>query len=164
MSPRVDAAPAPAPSAAPARKPARQKATKAQAELATTHDSLFDVALVPAAEGDSALVNTALVTPDEALVTARLASETLEGQIGLLARKPPMDKVGKAVLALLQAGGTLPVTAVAQRAGHPPTRADGFAAVLRQLLNHDGVQVLETLPDGRTLRLHTDLLRMQFGL
>jgi hypothetical protein len=48
--------------------------------------------------------------------------------------------------------------------GHPQGRADGFAAVLRQLLNYDGVQVLETLPDGRTLRLDTALLSEQFEL
>ncbi len=60
--------------------------------------------------------------------------------------------------------GTLPVAALAQRAGMPVTRGDGFAAVLRQLLNYDGVQVLETLPDGRTLRLHEALLREQFAL
>ncbi|MBP2364223.1 MULTISPECIES: hypothetical protein [Streptomyces] len=34
----------------------------------------------------------------------------------------------------------------------------------RQLLNYVGVQVLETLPDDRTLRLHTALLRDQFEL
>lgn len=54
---------------------------------------------------------------------------------------------------------------MAQRVGLPANRtADGFAAVLTQLLNHNGVQVLETLPDGRTLRLHTGLLRDQSEL
>ncbi|MBT2386649.1 BREX-2 system phosphatase PglZ [Streptomyces sp. ISL-11] len=144
-------------------KPHRQKPTKAQAELAEKHDSLFDVVLVPAGDGEDALVATALVAPDESLVAALVASETYQGQVGLLGRKPPQDKVEKALLALLGAG-TLPTTAVAQRVGYPATRADGFAAILRQLLNYDGVQVLETLPDGRTLRLHSDLLRMQFGV
>jgi hypothetical protein len=74
-----------------------------------------------------------------------------------------MDKVDQAIRVLLDAG-TLPATALAQRIGYPVTRADGFAAVLRQLLNYDGVQVLETLPDARTLRLHTALLRDQFEL
>lgn len=46
----------------------------------------------------------------------------------------------------------------------PPTRGDGFAAVLRQPLDYDGVQVLDTLPDGRTLRFHAALLRDQFDL
>ncbi|MFE7719144.1 hypothetical protein ACFU44_08870 [Nocardia rhizosphaerihabitans] len=53
---------------------------------------------------------------------------------------------------------------MAQRVGDPSTRANGFAAILGQLLNVDGVQVLETLADGRTLRLHVGLLRAQFGL
>jgi hypothetical protein len=74
------------------------------------------------------------------------------------------QQVHKALAALLDAGGTLPVTALAQRVGMPVTRGDDFAAVLRQLLNYDGVQVLETLPDGRTLRFHEALLREQFAL
>ncbi|NXY93920.1 BREX-2 system phosphatase PglZ [Streptomyces sp. BR123] len=158
------AVPQASPSPAPPDKPSRQKPTKAQAELAQTHDSLFDVSLVPAAEGEGALVTPVLVTPDEALVTALLASAAFQDQVGLLARKPPLDKLEKAILALLEAGGTLPVTAVAQRVGYPASRADGFAAVLRQVLNYDGVQVLQTLPDGRTLRLDRSLLQLQFGV
>ncbi|MEV6953322.1 BREX-2 system phosphatase PglZ [Streptomyces sp. NPDC051183] len=141
----------------------RHKPTKAQAELAQTHDSLFDVALVPAAEHEDALVTPVLVAPDDALISALLTSEAFQDQVGLLARKPPMDKLEKAIRALLEAG-TLPVTAVAQRVDYPATRADGFAAVLRQLLNYDGVQVLQTLPDGRTLRLDRSLLQLQFGV
>ncbi|GAA1555970.1 BREX-2 system phosphatase PglZ [Streptomyces globosus] len=158
------AVPQASPPPAPPEKPSRQKPTKAQAELAQTHDSLFDVSLVPAAEGEGALVTPVLVAPDEALVTALLASEAFQDQVGLLARKPPLDKLEKAILALLEAGGTLPVTAVAQRVDYPATRADGFAAVLRQVLNYDGVQVLQTLPDGRTLRLDRGLLQLQFGV
>ncbi|MET8676832.1 BREX-2 system phosphatase PglZ [Streptomyces sp. NPDC004647] len=150
-----------------ARKPTRQKPSKAQADLAQTHDSLFDVTVVPAPEGGETLVTPALVAPAERLVAALFASAAFRDQLELLARKPrerDMDKFQQAVGALLDAGGTLPVTALAQRVDFPATRADGFAAVLRQLLNYDGVQVLETLPDGRTLRLHQGLLREQFGL
>lgn len=138
------------------------KSQKKQAELARTHEALFDVGLTTG--GDDALLTPTLVSRTEALVTALLDSETYQGQLGGLARKPQQEQVHKAVAALLEAGGTLPVTALAQRAGMPVTRGDGFAAVLRQLLNYDGVQVLETLPDGRTLRLHEALLREQFGL
>ncbi|MDB1088737.1 BREX-2 system phosphatase PglZ [Streptomyces sp. ACA25] len=154
---------APLPAAAPGR-PARRKPTKEQDRLASTHQSLFDVALVPSGDHEGTLVSAAPVDPDDALVEALLTSEPFQGQIGLLARKPPMDKVRRAVLALLDAGGTLPVTALAQRVSYPVTRADGFAAILRQLLNYDGVQVLETLPDGRTVRLDLPLLRVQFDL
>ncbi len=104
------------------------------------------------------------MSPDTVLITALLESDTYQAQLGLLGRKPRQEHVEKALAALLEAGGTLPVTALAQRSGQQPTRGSGFAAVLRQLLNYDGVQVLETLPDGRTVRLHPDLLRLQFGL
>ncbi|MFE0785276.1 BREX-2 system phosphatase PglZ [Streptomyces mutabilis] len=138
------------------------KAKKEQAEVARMHEALFDVALT--AGGDDALLTPTVVSRTETLVTALLDSETYQAQLGGLARKPQQEQVHKALVALLDAGGTLPVTALAQRAGMPVTRGDGFAAVLRQLLNYDGVQVLETLPDGRTLRLHEALLREQFAL
>ncbi|GLZ07282.1 hypothetical protein Acsp03_47480 [Actinomadura sp. NBRC 104412] len=97
------------------------------------------------------------------VATALLASETFRQQLDLVSRKPPLGKIEAAVRALLESG-TLPVTALAQRVEYPITRADGFAAVLGQVLNYDGVQVLETLPDGRTLRLNTALLREQFDV
>ncbi|MER6128692.1 BREX-2 system phosphatase PglZ, partial [Streptomyces sp. NPDC001795] len=141
------------------------KKTKNEAELAKSHEALFDVTLVPSGSEDGALLSAAPVSPGDALVDALLKSEVFTAQVQLLARKPDLARVEKAVHALLDAGGTLPMTALAQRVGLPANRpADGFAAVLRQLLNHDGVQVLETLPDGRTLRLHTGLLRDQFEL
>ncbi|MEU2447310.1 BREX-2 system phosphatase PglZ [Streptomyces althioticus] len=147
---------------APAPKKPTGKAKKQQAEVARTHDTLFDVALTTG--GDDALLTPTVVSRTETLVTALLESETYQAQLGGLARKPPQEQVHKALAALLDAGGTLPVTALAQRVGMPVARGDGFAAVLRQLLNYDGVQVLETLPDGRTLRLHEALLREQFAL
>ncbi|MFE3070568.1 BREX-2 system phosphatase PglZ [Streptomyces sp. NPDC059247] len=147
-----------------AKRPARPKAREEQERLARTHDALFDVVLAPAQDHEDALVTVTPVDPDDALVARLFDSETFRGQIGLLARRPPMDKVEQAIRSLIDAGGTLPVTALAQRVSYPPTRADGFAAVLRQLLNYDGVQVLETLPDGRTVRLDLPLLRVQFGL
>ncbi|MFI6692087.1 BREX-2 system phosphatase PglZ [Streptomyces sp. NPDC050433] len=164
-----------------AKKPSRQKPSKAQTELAQTHDPLFDVlpvpVPVPADEGGATPVATEHdgTSPNETepvstvgpLATALFASASFQDQIELLARKPrerELVKFGRAVEVLLDAGGTLPVTALAQRVGFPISRADGFAAVLRQLLNYDGVQVLETLPDGRTLRLHKGLLREQFAL
>ncbi|MFF3547306.1 BREX-2 system phosphatase PglZ [Streptomyces platensis] len=161
--------------ATPVSKKAEPKPTKAHAELAQTHDSLFDTAsLSAAAEGQTPTGTGPEQIPppeekptasgDEKLVAALLASENYQAQAGVLARKPRPEQVEKALLVLLDAGGTLPVSALAQRIGLLPTRADGFAAVLRQLLNFDGEQVLETLPDGRTLRLNVTLLREQFGL
>lgn len=147
---------------APVAKKPPAKLKKSQVEIEQTHDSLFEVALAPG--GNDTLVEPTFVTPDEALVSGLLVSDTYQVQTGLLARKPPQEQVKRALSALLEAGGTLPVTALAQRIGLSPTRGDGFAAVLRQLLNYDGVQVLETLPDGRTVRLHEALLREQFAL
>lgn len=99
--------------------------------------------------------------PADRLVERLLASPVFKAQLEQLARKPPMRKLAKAVRALLD--GPQSATALAQRVGDPPTRASGFAAILGQLLNVDGVQVLETLGDGRTLRLDTPALRDQFG-
>ncbi|MFF0035223.1 BREX-2 system phosphatase PglZ [Streptomyces mirabilis] len=155
---RTAAVPAPTPKKSPRR-------SKSEAELAKSHESLFDVALVPSEPVDGTLFSAVPVSPDDALVEALLKSEVMAAQVQLLARKPDLSRVEKAVRALLDAGGTLPVTALAQRIGLPASRpADGFAAVLRQLLNYDGVQVLETLPDGRTLRLHIGRLKDQFEL
>ncbi|MGW4028332.1 BREX-2 system phosphatase PglZ [Streptomyces sp. NPDC004838] len=145
-----------------APKKGTAKPRKKQPEPGTLPDALFDVAL--SAGGDDALLTPVVVSRTETLVTALLDSETYQAQLDGLARKPQQEQVHKALAALLDAGGTLPVTALAQRAGMPTARGDGFAAVLRQLLNYDGVQVLETLPDGRTLRLHEALLREQFAL
>ncbi|MFI9466645.1 BREX-2 system phosphatase PglZ [Streptomyces sp. NPDC052492] len=156
---RTAAVPVPAP------KKATPKRTRSEARPDRNHETLFDVALVPSTSEDGALLSAAPVSPVDALVEALLESEVFTAQVQLLARKPDLVRVEKAVHALLDSGGTLPMTALAQRVGLPASRpADGFAAVLRQLLNHDGVQVLETLPDGRTLRLHTGLLRDQFEL
>ncbi|GAA0245419.1 BREX-2 system phosphatase PglZ [Actinomadura nitritigenes] len=123
---------------------------------AQQHEVLPEPEAVPVPEPEPA------PAPDD-LATSLLASETFQEQLSLVARKPPLGKIEAAVRALLDTG-TLPVTALAQRAGYPTTRADGFAAVLGQVLNYDGVQVLETLPDGRTLRLNTVLLREQFDV
>ncbi|WP_371593447.1 BREX-2 system phosphatase PglZ [Streptomyces virginiae] len=154
--------PAPAPT-----KSGTGRQSKAEAELAKSHDSLFDVALVPPStpSADGALLSVELVSPDDALVSGLLASEIYKAQLGMLVNKPTSVQVERALRALLEASGTLPMSALAQRVGiKPPRRPEGFAAVLRQLLNYDGVQVLETLQDGRTLRLNLALLREQFEL
>ncbi|GAA2619247.1 BREX-2 system phosphatase PglZ [Streptomyces tubercidicus] len=97
------------------------------------------------------------------LVERLMATELYQAQLDLLARKPQGKAVPKALAALVEAG-TLPMTALAERAGQPATRAPGFAATLAQLLNYDGAQILEILPDNRTLRLHRAQLIEQFGL
>jgi hypothetical protein len=141
----------------------RRTATRSKREQrAPGADALFEIEMAPGDDG--ALITPKAVTGSDALVRELLASAIFDAQLELLARKPPQDKIGKAVSELLEAGGTLPATALAQRVAYPTSRADGFAAVLRQVLNYDGIQVLETLPDGRTLRLNRQLLRDQFEL
>lgn len=135
-----------------------------------SRDSLFDMVIVPAEEKDSLLSVTAVTpdvstSPNDALMTALLSSEIYRAQVEVLARKRELPRMEEAVRVLLDIGGTLPMTALAQRVGLPAGRsAEGFCAVLRQLLNYDGAQVLETLPDGRTLRLNVGLLKGQFEL
>lgn len=84
-------------------------------------------------------------------------------QLALLPRKQDPERLRQALAALCE-NNTLPQTAVAAAAGMPPTRARGYAAVLTQLLNMDGIQVLELLPDNKTLKLNPAWLRAQFGL
>ena len=98
----------------------------------------------------------------DVLITALLGSDMFAAQLETVARKPASGKLEKAIRALLD--GPQTSTALAQRIGELPSRARSFAAVLTQLLNVDGQQVLETQADGRTLRLHVRLLREQFGL
>ncbi|MCX5184247.1 BREX-2 system phosphatase PglZ [Streptomyces sp. NBC_00268] len=160
---------APQPAAEKSRHLGGNKGAKDAVEIVAGRDSLFDMVLVPA-ENDSLLSVTAVpadepTSPSDALMTALLASEIYQAQVQVLARKRELPRMEQAVRVLLDDGGTLPMTALAQRVGLPVTRsAEGFCAVLRQLLNYDGAQVLETLPDGRTLRLNTGLLKSQFEL
>lgn len=98
------------------------------------------------------------------LVERLMATELYQAQLELLARKPRDKTVLPKALAALVEAGTLPMTALAERADQPVTRAPGFAATLAQLLNYDGAQILEILPDNRTLRLHRAQLIEQFGL
>ncbi|GGK66926.1 BREX-2 system phosphatase PglZ [Nocardia camponoti] len=120
----------------------------------------FDIPLVEVfAEPDPAEAPKSGV---DLLIAALLDSDTFAAQLETVARKPKPEELDKALRALLD--GPLPLTALAQRVGRLPTRAAGFGAILGQLLNVDGVQVLETLADGRTVRLHVALLREQFGL
>lgn len=132
------------------------------AAIAAGKQALFEVDLVP--DGGEALLNVQPVSPANTLVNDLLKSPLFQDQLQSLGRKLDLARAENALRALLDAGGTLPVTALAQRIGMPISRADGFAAVLRQLLNFDGIQALETLPDGRTLRLNTSLVREQFEL
>lgn len=134
---------------------AKRASTKAR-ELASDQITLDLVVPEAARPARQALGST------DALIKELLDSDTFAAQLETLARKPAAGKLEKAIRALLD--GPQTTTALAQRIGELPSRARSFAAVLTQLLNVDGQQVLETHSDGRTLRLHVGLLREQFGL
>ncbi|WND37134.1 hypothetical protein RI578_23845 [Streptomyces sp. BB1-1-1] len=88
----------------------------------------------------------------------------MSAQLGSLPRPEEFDTVAKAVQALVDAHGILPVTAVAERAGKRATRAAGFAATLQRVLNYDQAEVLTLTDNGRSLRLDVPLLRRQFRI
>jgi hypothetical protein len=78
-------------------------------------------------------------------------------------RKAPGDpEVAAFIDALDQAGGKLPVTALATVAGQPPFRMAGYLAQLGRLLNVDGYAVIGVTDEGRTAELNAALLREQF--
>ncbi|RKN35097.1 BREX-2 system phosphatase PglZ [Streptomyces hoynatensis] len=142
----------------------RRKQTKKTPAVAEPALALFgEEQAAPPAPKDSTSAVGPGGDPATALVERLMATELYQAQFELLARKPQGKAVPKALVALVEAG-TLTMTALAERAGQPATRAPGFAATLAQLLNYDGAQILEILPDNRTLRLHRAQLIDQFGL
>ncbi|MFG2703096.1 BREX-2 system phosphatase PglZ [Streptomyces sp. NPDC048386] len=142
-------------------RPRRKQTKKAPAVAEPTMALFGEEQAAPSAPQDSSVVGSG--DPATALVERLMATELYQAQLGLLARKPQGKAVPKALVALVETG-TLTMTALAERAGQPATRAPGFAATLAQLLNYDGAQILEILPDNRTLRLHRAQLIDQFGL
>ncbi|WP_395573028.1 BREX-2 system phosphatase PglZ [Streptomyces sp. BK79] len=116
---------------------------------------------------------TAAPPPQPALAPASAAEQLIEGlrasdimsaQLGSLPRPEEFDTVAKAVRALVDAHGILPVTAVAEQAGKRATRAAGFAATLQRVLNYDQAEILTLTDNGRSLRLDVPLLRRQFRI
>ncbi|MBZ4322107.1 BREX-2 system phosphatase PglZ [Streptomyces huiliensis] len=155
-------------------RPRRKQTTKAASLVIEGAISLFgedEVAPSAPQEPTSPVVEPAAVSasaPAEdaatALVERLMATELYQAQLDLLARRSLLGKAAPKALAALVEAGTLPMTALAERAGQPASRARGFATTLAQLLNYDGAQILEILPDNRTLRLHRTQLIEQFEL
>ena len=146
------------------RRPAQNPDQQALIEFEDAAAAPVEKPASPASAAPDVPESTPSAAPRRRLVAELMWTDLFRSQLETLARRPNEPQVAAALEELLEANGTLPTTALAQRIGLPARRADGFAAVLRQLLNYDGVQVLETLPDGRTLRLDIGLLREQFGL
>lgn len=141
----------------------RRKQTKKAPAVAEPTIALFEEEQATVSTPQDTPLPVGSGAPATALVERLMATELYQAQLGLLARKPQGKAVPKALVALVETG-TLTMTALAERADQPATRAPGFAATLAQLLNYDGAQILEILPDNRTLRLHRAQLIDQFGL
>ncbi|MYU02125.1 MULTISPECIES: BREX-2 system phosphatase PglZ [unclassified Streptomyces] len=157
-----------------AARPSRKQTKKAAPPVTKGAISLFgedEVAspapqkpAAPAVEPVAVPASAPAEDPAAALVERLMATALYQEQLDLLARVPRDKTVLPKSLAALVEAGTLPMTALAERAGQAATRAPGLAATLAQLLNYDGAQILEILPDNRTLRLHRAQLIEQFGL
>ncbi|WP_018638826.1 BREX-2 system phosphatase PglZ [Parafrankia elaeagni] len=155
--------------AAPVAVPTTQSRKRHKAAEAQAGPALFDLpeeaapAMSAASAASPVPAEAAPTTGVDVLVAALLASELFRSQLGGLARRVPVEKVEAAVRALLDAGGTLATSVVAERAGELAHRAAGFAVNLQRVFNVDNYPVLEPLDDGHTLRLNVDLLGQQFG-
>ncbi|MDT3441473.1 BREX-2 system phosphatase PglZ [Pseudofrankia sp. BMG5.37] len=134
--------------------------------------ALFELPAEPAASaggaslagGAEAAASPTPPSPVDELVAGLLASELFQEQLKSLARRADPEKIAAAVRALVEANGTLATAVVAERAGELPHRAGGFANNLQRVFNIDNYPVVESIDDGRTLRLNGTLLRQQFGL
>ncbi|MGW0058602.1 BREX-2 system phosphatase PglZ [Streptosporangium sandarakinum] len=163
-----------------ARMPVEPRRRGRKAADVPTGPTLFDDLDMPGATGDSgglpmtgrpgAGADPAAPAPqaapngDEALVAELLATEIFAAQHQMTPRRVPKAKIQAVLLALLEAGGPLPLPVVAESAGEHPVRASGFVATLQRVLNVDNYPVLSITDNGRSARLDPHLLREQFGI
>jgi len=100
-----------------------------------------------------------------ALVAKLFASEIYESQRRLAQRARIDDSKFETMLNLMvEQGGTMTLPALASRLQVPESRARGYVVAMRRVLNLDGVEVLVFDEQAGTLTLHTNLLRVQFGI
>ncbi|MFC7382021.1 BREX-2 system phosphatase PglZ [Sphaerisporangium rhizosphaerae] len=147
----------------PSPAPARSRARGKKPVEAVPPPTLFDGETAPALF-DAAPPAPAVTNPNEVLVTDLLASELFAAQHQMMPRKIAKPKIQSVLLALLDAGGPLPLPVVADSAGEHAVRAAGFVATLQRMLNVDNYPVLSITDNGRSVRLDPHLLREQFGL
>ncbi len=134
-------------SAAPAGTPAPRSRKPAGTPASQQPDALF------AAEDIAA----------PASLGQRVSASPLYAAQRAFVRKAPDDAQVIAVIdALAEAGGKLPVTALAAAAGQPAFRMAGYLAQLGRLLNVDGYPVIGVTDAGRTAELNRVLLAEQF--
>lgn len=124
----------------------------------------------------SASVRTRPQRQDEALFPVEkstlglrvVGSPIYAAQKKYVRKAPDAAQVAAVIDALAEAGGKLSPAAVnaaaAGAGGRAPRNPDLFVTTLQRLLNVEGYLVVETIDSGRTVELHADLLREQFGV
>ncbi|AXB48373.1 alkaline phosphatase [Amycolatopsis albispora] len=126
---------------APARKPGRRKP-----------------------EPEPAVPLFAVEAPDESVGTRVVATDLYAAQRAFVPKAPDKQVVAAVIDALLEADGSLSLSAVAERAGRAARRPEFFVRTLERLVNVDGYPVL-TLRDGdRSVKLDREMLQTQFGV
>ncbi|WP_329045576.1 BREX-2 system phosphatase PglZ [Amycolatopsis sp. NBC_01488] len=126
---------------APARKPSRRKP-----------------------EPESAVPLFTVETPVESVGAQVVATEVYAAQRAFVPKAPDKQTVATVIDALLDADGSLSLSAVAERAGRAARRPEFFAATLQRLLNVDGYSVLSLRDGDRSVKLDREMLQAQFGV
>jgi hypothetical protein len=113
---------------------------------------------------DGAVPLFAVDVPAESVGPRVVATELYAAQRAFVPKAPDKQVVAAVIDALLDADGTLSLSAVAERAGRAARRPEFFIRTLERLVNVDGYAVL-TLRDGdRSVKLDREMLQTQFGV
>lgn len=113
---------------------------------------------------EDALFAVAEIAPVPTLGGKAVDTETYREQRRYVRKPPKDDLVASVVDALVDAGGTLSVEAVAEITATQPVRVPGLLATMRTLLNVESYPILTVIDAGRTVTLDAELLKTQFGL
>lgn len=91
-------------------------------------------------------------------------TDTYAAQRASVPKAPDKQVVAQVIDALLDADGSLSLSAVAERAGRAARRPQPFVTTLQRLLNVDQYEVLSLRDGGRSVKLDREMLQMQFGI
>lgn len=147
------AQPIPAPDPQPTRKPAKKSAPR----VTPATDTLFDVE--PSVE--QPVAGTDAATPAD-VVSAVLDSELFARQFRRFGRRLDRDAVGTLLREAITGNGLLPIGRVGEILGVSSTRATAAMRVVMQVLNTDGVVVIEL--QGNEITVNEVLMAEQFGV
>lgn len=135
-----------------------------RASKAPQEDSLFDVPAVAVPTEDGAAASGEQSPRETSLGMRVVDGEVYAVQKSFVRKAPDKAEVAAVIDALAAASGTMPLAAVAARAGRAGRDPKLYANTLERLLNVEGYEVVRVIDDGRTLRLDIPLLREQFGV